>query len=114
MTFNDYEIKEVTPENSFLGELIEKTYWLGSAHGFILGEMQRVIEQADKRNLDMARELDELYLGVNNLLTQYSEIHEFIGKEWNIRGKPESLRQQQIEKKNADERDAKKAEYYDR
>lgn len=115
MVFENYKIKEVSPEDSFLGELIEKTYWLGANDGFVLGGLYGIIENIKENgNVEMARELEEFYDVIERVMNQYSDLHKFISEEWNRRGKPKSLRQQENEKRAADKRDEYKSEYCDR
>lgn len=115
MVFEDYKIKGVTPEDSFLAELIEKTYWFGANDGFVLGEIYGVIEGVkEKGDTETVKELEEFYDVIERVITQYSDLHKFISEEWNRRGKPKSLRQQENEKHEADKRDEYKSEYYDR
>lgn len=115
MVFEDYKIKDVTPEDSFLAELIEKTYWLGANDGFVLGGLYGIIESAkEKGDAETVKELGEFYDVIERVMNQYSDLHKFISEEWNRRGKPKSLRQQENEKRTADKRDEYKAEYCDR
>jgi len=112
MTFEDYKIIPVSDEDSFLGELIEKTCWLGSNEGFILGEICRIIDNTS--DLDVVKNLSELLETMEKYFKEQNNIHKFISEEWIRRGKPKSLRQQGFEKAAADERDRIKSEYYDR
>lgn len=114
MVFENYTIKEVSPEDSFLGELVEKTYAIESGHGFVLGDLYGIIKHVDDRNFDITRELDSLYLSLNSLLTQYDNLHKAIVEEWARRGKPKSLNQQAGEKRLADEKDNYRSEFCDR
>lgn len=115
MTFEDYKIKEVSPEDSFLAELIEKTYWLGANDGFVLGGLYGIIENVkEKGDTETVKGLEEFYDVIERVTNQYSDLHKFISEEWNRRGKPKSLRQQESEKREADKRDEYRAEYCDR
>lgn len=115
MVFEDYKIKEVSPEDSFLAELIEKTYWLGANDGFVLGGLYGIIEGVKgKGDVETVKELEEFYTVIERVMNQYSDLHKFISEEWSRRGKPKSLRQQENEKRIADKRDEYKAEYCDR
>lgn len=114
MVFEDYEVKVVSLEDSFLAELVEKTFAIGSGHGFVMGDLYGITKRVDDKLFDIDRELDSLYLNLNSLLTQYDNLHKMIAEEWVRRGKPKSLRQQENDKRAADKRDEFKAEYCDR
>ncbi len=117
MIFEDYKIKEVSPEDSFLAELIEKTYWLGTNDGFVLGGLYGIIESVKRKGdteTETVKELEAFYNVIECAMNQYSDLHKFISEEWNRRGKPKSLKQQESEKLAADRRDEYKAEYCDR
>ncbi|WP_313069891.1 hypothetical protein [Lacrimispora sp.] len=114
MVFENYSIKNVSVEDSFLGELIEKMYWLGSNDGFILGELYGIIKKMQGEDGLTPEELEVFYKGLESLLGEYSALHSFVAEEWRRRGKPKSLRQQESETRTADEGNRYKAEYCDR
>jgi len=123
MVFNDYEIKEVTPEGEFLFNLKQKTYWHGSSVGFLMGDFYGILVQLgldgndvkSDGEIDIKRlkeECNSLYSSMTNWFSEYEKIADSIFDEWERIGKPVALEYQKGIKKRCDEQDAVKSEYH--
>lgn len=123
MIFNDYKIKEVSPEGEFLFNLKQKTFGKGTHVGFLMGGFYGILVQlgldGDKVKSDdeidikrLKEECESLYSMFDEWFDDYHKIEKSIFDEWERVGKPVALEYQKGIKKRCDEQDAAKAEYY--
>lgn len=105
MVFNDYKLKEVSQEDAFLGELVKNLDGFNQAFEFFMGEFQALNENDDRRN---TKDVHELFEMGSDIFKGYQIIKENITQEWERRGKPLSLRQQEAEKRHYDKLDEEK------
>ena len=99
MIFNDFKIKEVTPEDSFLGELRETVDHINQSLEQLVGEIQAWGNDDNQRNTETLAEVSEW---ASEIYARYTKLILDIDEEWKRRGEPRSIRQQNILKAHYD------------
>lgn len=89
-----------------LAELLETMHDANLCNGFLLGDLCGIIEEGPKEH-----SLQRLFDSLKKWCENWEKIEATVRKEWERRGKPLSLRQQQREKAICDKRDEEKEAY---
>lgn len=103
MKFENYEIKEVSQEDSFLGEILEGLHWTLSKEVKTINELHRIISRQKEGELKVS--LRKICRSLEDIFTDTEITHKSTREEWKRRGEPLSMRQQEIKKAAADKRD---------
>lgn len=111
--YHNYEIKEVTEEDNFLAEIKEEIHSLGSWVGFVLGDVDMMIDKFNEGKLKLET-IEEFKTTLNLFMDNYFSILDSVWDEWERRGCQLSTKQQSIIKKELDRDDRAKEEYRDR
>ena len=115
MAYTDYKIKEVSQEDSFLGDLRVDLYNKGSNVGFLLGDFYGLLKEIEKlENIELIKETQRIYDCFEIWFNDYFKINDKVYTEWEWRGKPLSIEIQTPLKNYHDKEDEVKSEYYDR
>ena len=118
MVFNNYQIPEnITAEDEFMYNLMDKLYWAGSHYGFVMGAFTGLIEHMKENKVSdkLIKEAEDVFNSVDTHLKEYNtEIYNFSCERWKELGKPLSLLAHQAKKKRLDAEDDYKDKYCDR
>lgn len=118
MVFNNYQIPDnITEEDEFMYNLMDKLYDAGSNYGFTMGAFTGLIENMKRKNVpsEIIKEAEKVYENIDSHLAEYNtDIYKFSLERWNKLGKPLSLAAHQSKKRRLDAEDDYKSEYHDR
>lgn len=117
MTYHNYEIPEnISKEDEFMYNLVERLYGVHSHNGFVMGEFLTLITHMKENSVSdsIVQEAEEVFQTFELYLKEHNEVYDFICDRWKELGKPLSLEAHQKKKEELDAQDEYRAEYCDR